>query len=114
MYGTPSGFRGRAKPGNSFVAIIAGEYSVSRNWVVALDAQYQHDSRTALSGSVTTSAPPISIRRSFPSRSAVSLAPAVEYNFNGNVGVIVGAIYTVDGRNTDASIIPVAAINIVY
>jgi hypothetical protein len=105
VYGTTQGFRGRAKPGNSFLAILAGEYSLTQNWVLAMDVQYQHDSRTSLAGT---------IRQSFASSSAVSLAPAIEYNFNGNVGIIVGAIWTAAGRNTSASIIPVMAVNVVY
>lgn len=110
VYGTEQGFRGRAKPGNSFLAIVAGEYSLTQNWVLAMDVQYQHDSRGSLAGTTQSR----SIRQSFASSSAVSLAPAVEYNFNGNVGVIVGAIWTAAGRNTSASIIPVMAVNVVY
>src|ERR1700726_2515832 len=43
VYGTASGFRGRAYPGDSFTADAAGEYSVTRNWVLALDIVYQHE-----------------------------------------------------------------------
>jgi hypothetical protein len=43
-----------------------------------------------------------------------AVAPAVEYNFNGRVGVIVGARIFVAGRNTGSSITPVAAINLVF
>jgi hypothetical protein len=42
-----------------------------------------------------------------------ALAPAIEYNFNSRVGVIVGAKLTVSGRNAPALVIPVAAVNIV-
>jgi hypothetical protein len=115
VYGTATGFSGHATPGDSFVAIVAAEYSVTRNWVAALDLQYQHDSCTHLSGSMPTPAGArASLQQTFPSRDATSVAPAIEYNFNGNVGIIVGAILTIGGRNTDASMIPVAAVNIVY
>jgi hypothetical protein len=114
VYGTKQGFRGHAKPGNSFLAILAGEYSLTQNWVLAMDVQYQHDSRASLAGTMPGNVQPRSVRQSFSSSSAVSLAPAVEYNFNGNVGIIVGAIWTAAGRNTSASIIPVMSVNIVY
>jgi Putative MetA-pathway of phenol degradation len=115
VYRTEQGFRGRAEPGDSLVIIAAGEYSVTRNWVAALDLQYQRDGRTRVFGyAPTRNAVSVRADQTYSSRRAVSLAPAVEYNFNGNVGIIVGAIWTVAGRNTGASVIPVAAINIVY
>jgi hypothetical protein len=114
VYGTAAGFRGRAKPGNSFLAILAGEYSLTRNWVLAMDVQYQHDKRTSLAGTLPAASEPLAISQSFPSSSSLSIAPAVEYNLNGNVGIIVGAIWTAAGRNTSATIIPVMAVNIVY
>jgi hypothetical protein len=42
------------------------------------------------------------------------LAPAIEYNFTSAIGVIVGARWFAAGRNTGASITPVAAINMVF
>jgi Putative MetA-pathway of phenol degradation len=115
VYGTSDGFDGRAQPGDSFVAIAAAEYSVTRNWVLALDVQYQHDSSTRVSGEMQTAGTPaMAVRQTFPSSESWSVAPAIEYNFNGNVGIIVGAICTIAGRNTNANVIPVVAVNIVY
>ena len=42
------------------------------------------------------------------------VAPAIEYNFSSRIGVIVGARWFAAGRNTGASVTPVAAINMVY
>lgn len=115
VYGTPEGFSGHASPGDSFLAIVAAEYSITRNWVAALDVQYQHDSKTSVAGSVaSTLGASATIRNTFPATDALSVAPAIEYNFNGNVGIIAGAIWTVAGHNTSASVIPVVAVNIVY
>lgn len=111
VYGTAEGFRGRAKPGDSFLAIAAAEYSVTRNWVLAMDVQYQRDARTHVIGNAASQSV---IRFSAPARRAISVAPAVEYNFNSRIGVIAGAIWTFAGRNTDAAIIPVVAVNMVY
>jgi hypothetical protein len=117
VYGTTAGFRGRVRPGNSAIADAAGEYSVTRNWVLALDVVYEHDSNTRLTG---LNLPPggsggggIPFELNSGASRSWSLAPAIEYNFNARVGVIAGAKLTVAGRNTSDVIIPVAAINIV-
>jgi hypothetical protein len=80
-----------------------------------MDVQYQRDERTPVSGSV----PRIDGSRAaagymLPARRAVSIAPAVEYNFNSTIGVICGAIWTATGRNADANLIPVVALNMVF
>lgn len=110
VYGTSEGFRGRADPGDTFSLYSAWEYSVTRNWVLALDAFYQHDSSTRVRGE--TQGVPFSADSGSAWR--FGLAPAIEYNFNSRVGVIVGARWFATGRNTSASVTPVAAINIVY
>jgi hypothetical protein len=115
VYGTEQGFRGHASPGDSASVTLSGEYSVTRNWVLALDLYYQHDDSTRVSGYVTNgSAQPVSVEQSSGSSWRFGLAPAVEYNFNGNVGVIVGFRWFAAGNNTSASITPVAAINMFY
>jgi hypothetical protein len=116
VYGTAQGFRGRAAPGDSFVADLAFEYSMTRSWVLALDVVYGRSASTRVSGfyPATESTPPISVDAESGSSRTVYVAPAVEYNFTGNVGVIVGARLTPSGRNSTASFTPVAAINLVY
>jgi hypothetical protein len=111
VYGTGEGFRGHASPGNSFNLDLAWEYSMTRNWVLALDLVYQRDGSTRIRGSDGSSQP---VDLQSGSSWQFQVAPAIEYNWNGNVGVIVGARWIADGRNTGASITPVAAINIVY
>lgn len=105
VYGTTDGFHGSAKPGNAFFVDVSGEYSVTRSWVLALDAMYRRDGNTHVSGGSTN----------FNSGSSDTyyLVPAVEYSWTPNVGVIVGARLTPFGRNTSATVTPVAAINIV-
>ena len=73
------------------------EYSVTRNWVFALDFVYQRDdyadSDTAW---------------------RFGVAPAIEYNWSSNVGVIVGARWFVAGRDSNATVTPMAAINLLF
>ena len=118
VYGTRAGFRGSADPGNTFSIYSAWEYSVTRNWVLALDAFYQRDASTRIRGTnlETVNGEPQRVPFSVDSGSSwrFGLAPAIEYNFTSRIGVIVGARWFAAGRNTSASVTPVAAINMVY
>ena len=49
---TFEGFYGRAYPGDGYTLDAAGEYSVTRNWVLALDVVYQYNANTHLSGTL--------------------------------------------------------------
>lgn len=110
VYGTGTGFVGHASPGDSLTIDSSWEYSMTRNWVVALDFVYEHDANTRLTGSYPGS--PLQ-QNSGPSWS-VGYAPAIEYNWSPRYGVIVGARYIPTGRNFTASVTPVAAINMVF
>lgn len=118
VYGTSDGFRGRANPGDTFSIYSAWEYSVTRNWVLAIDAFYQHDASTSIRGSnlADVNGAPERVPFNFDSSPSwrFGLAPAIEYNFTSRIGVIVGARWFAAGRNTSASVTPVAAINMVY
>lgn len=109
VYGTPTGFRGHASPGGSFNADLAFEYSATRNWVLAMDLAVQQDWATRVSGEAGGAA----YRASSGPRRAYIVAPAVEYNFNANIGVIVGARVVAGGRNVTTSVAPVIAVNYV-
>ena len=118
VYGTSQGFRGHAHPGRVFVVDSAWEYSVTSNWVLALDIAYEHDTRTTLNGFLPAPAgstvPPTRVEQDFGSSEVFTLAPAVEYNFNSRIGLIVGALFTAAGRNASAAVTPVAALNMVF
>lgn len=116
-YGTDAGFRGNARPGQSLFVDGAWEYSVTRRWVVALDATYRHARSTVVAGynmpaaTGTPSSPFVAI--SGPS-DALGLAPAVEYNWTSNAGVLFGTRFIPAGRNTSSTVTPAIAFNIVH
>jgi hypothetical protein len=118
VYGTTQGFRGHANPGNSLTIDSAWEYSLTRHWVAAIDVAYVDSGSTRLQGyypqSLNGGALLSNVDTESGSSQSLSLAPAVEYNWSSTVGVIVGAKWVAAGRNTSASIIPVAAINLVF
>jgi hypothetical protein len=113
VYGTSQGFRGHASPGAALFVDSAGEYSITRRWVLAFDATYHHQYNTAVMG-YNVSDPDLRTLLNSGSSQALALAPAIEYNFNSRVGVIVGTRLFPAGKNTPISITPVIAINIVH
>jgi hypothetical protein len=118
VYGTRSGFRGYVKPGSSFVADLAFEYSLTRNWVPALDVIYERDASTELHRFDAERSPTIQSSAGVETLSgageAFRVAPALEYSWSKHVGVIVGVAVTVAARNASATIIPVLGINMTY
>src|SRR5262249_15378557 len=110
VYGTTNGFRGRATPGTSFFVDAAGGYSLTRNLVLALDAIYQRRGNTRVGG--TPGGAPL--RGDTGSSWAVGVAPAIESSFSPELGVIVGALVTLPGRNASRSVAPILAINYVH
>lgn len=116
VYGTSAGFRGTARPGDVLTVTSAWEYSITRQWVFAIDFLYQHDSSTRLSGVQSDPATGRDERvdENFGSAWRFGVAPAIEYNFTARVGIIAGARWFAAGRNTSATITPVVAVNMVY
>ena len=112
VYGTESGFRGVAEPGDVLTLNSSWEYSITSNWVFAFDFVYQHDDNTHLRGSLAGDSQ--EIREDFGSAWRFGIAPAVEYNFSSRIGLIVGARWFGAGRNTSATVTPAVALNMVF
>jgi hypothetical protein len=106
VYGTGAGFTGHAQPGDTLTTDVSWEYSVTRNWVLAMDVVYERAASTTVTGN--------SLRASSGASRSVGFAPAVEYNFNSRIGIIAGARFIPIGRNTGISVTPVAALNMVF
>jgi hypothetical protein len=118
VYGTAAGFRGHAKPGNSFLADPSWEYSLTQRWVLALDTTYRHNWNTRVTG-YNVSTPnslqtPSSVRMDSGSSEVFAFAPAVEYSWKPSIGVLLGLRVIPASHNTDASITPAVAINFVH
>lgn len=108
IYGTLPGFRGHARPGAKTTFIAAAEYSLTREWVLALDVIREASGGTKLRG-VYADGSRVD-ERSLPSRS-VGFAPAVEYNWSDRSGVLVGVWISPKGRNSSPSVTPAVAIS---
>ncbi len=114
IYGTSSGFNGRARPGQTFVADLAFEYSLIQQWVLATDFNWEHDGNTRVEGGYVPSVLPSYLVQDSGSDDLLYLAPAVEYNWSGSMGVIAGARIAALGRNIGATVTPVAAVNMYF
>lgn len=110
-YGGGFGTNGKVYPGNIFNAIIGLEFTLSRNWAFALDILEVYGNRTRFSGKKGHTAPGIKAAVGGPSFNQLSLAPAIEYNFNEALGIIAGPWFSVAGRNTAEFVSGVFAVN---
>lgn len=104
VFGTSATFHGYAYPGSSFYVDASGEYSATRNWVPALDVAYRYSGNTNVAsvlGTATNSG--VSAEYQF--------APAIEYSWASNWGVLLGTRFTLRGRNVTPSTTPAIAIS---
>lgn len=102
VYGTSESYRGKVKPGASTLIDVAGEYSLSKRVVLALDVLWNSAGTTRLRARDGT------LEQLGPSRQ-FSLIPAIEYNFSASRGVIFGTRFAFKGRRNPATITPVIA-----
>jgi hypothetical protein len=116
VYETGADFRGHAAPGTSSLVDASWEYSLTRRWVLALDATYRYTANTRLLGNNISSGGqnPDSVLVNLGSAETSGFAPAVEYSWKSTIGVIVGTRVIPGGHNTPMTITPVIAINIVH
>ncbi len=111
VYGGGHHTHGTVYPGPTFTADLGLEYTLARRWALALDVLYVHSNHTRFSGHKgETDGVPNTIGG--PSSELFSLAPAIEYNWNGNYGIIAGVWFSVAGRNNPEFVNGVIAFNI--
>jgi hypothetical protein len=105
-HGTDVGFSGHARPGSKTSIIGAVEYSLTREWVLALDLIHESTARTKLDGRYPGG--PL-VKQAFPSSHDTGFAPAVEYNWSDRSGILLGVWITPKGHNTRSTIVPALA-----
>ena len=106
VYGTEAAFAGYARPGSAFFLGNAWEYSVTRNWVLAMDLHYRHDAKASVRG-VRGPAPAAG-----RSRDTFSIAPAIEFNWSPRIGVIAGGRYVLGRGGNAESVTPIVALSV--
>lgn len=110
VYGTPAGFRGSATPGHAFNVNAAWEYSMAQRWVLAFDLAYHYAKGAHVDGVIDA----MHLAYRLRSSAYFGFAPAVEYNWRSNLGVLVGVRIFTGGHNSATTITPAIALNYVY
>lgn len=106
-YGGDVKTHGKVHPGKSLIFTTSGEYTLTQNWVLACDFVAQWSARSRFKGHTITAV-------GSPSSAQLSLAPAIEYNWNENIGLIVGSWFTFAGRNSSRFYNVTAALDIYF
>lgn len=88
---------GRINPGTSYSADLAFEYQLTQHWVPVLEMLFVDSGTTSFAGNpgFTPGGTVGTIGGRGGSQGA--LAPAIEYNFNENLGIIAGVWFTITG-----------------
>ncbi|HSX11984.1 MAG TPA: hypothetical protein VLF61_00645 [Rhabdochlamydiaceae bacterium] len=113
-YGGGFGTRGKVHPGDNISVDFGYEFSIDQHWVVATDFIYKFSFKTTFSGrpGTTVTGAPASVGGPFNDQ--ISLAPAIEYNWNENLGVIAGVQFSPWGRNTSKFVSGIVSVNYVW
>lgn len=101
-YGGESDTRGKVRPGETLIIFFSGEYSLTQNWALAFDTEFFHQQKSHFSGKKGTTPTGTHPQTELPASTQISFAPEVEYNFSPNSGVLLGAWFTLAGKNSDA------------
>ena len=114
VYGTAPGFRGKASPGDVGSVDLAFEYSLTSNWVLAADVVYRHAASTRIVGRSASDLAANDVRIDTGPHVSFALAPAVEYNWNANIGLLLGVRVIPRTSTAPASVTPALALNMVF
>jgi hypothetical protein len=108
VFGTGPEFRGHARPGSKTTLIGGMEYSLTNEWVLAVDVEADFWGKTRIEGRDTPDGP--LVKRTRPRSWNVGFSPAVEYNWSDRAGVIFGVWIVPKGHNSAASVTPAIAV----
>lgn len=105
---------GKINPGDQISADIAAELTLTQHWVGVIEGYFANRSRTTFQG--TAGMDPFGNVPTVGQLEVdqITLAPALEYNFNEHVGIIGGYWWILAGRDTSAFRTGVVAINIYW
>jgi hypothetical protein len=91
---------GKVKPPSIFELYFSFEFSLTKKWVVANDLLYHHTTKSTFSGIPGITTLGKTAKNYNGSTEQISIAPAIEYNFSKNGGVLAGVWFPLMGKNT--------------
>jgi hypothetical protein len=106
-YGGGAGTHGTVYPAQNFQIDTAFELSITKHWVFAIDFVGNWFGAVRFKGTTPFPMTP-------PAGIQYSIAPAIEYNWNANLGLIFGSWFTVAGRNAAQFTSGIFAVNYYY
>jgi len=99
-YGGGFGTNGTVLPGNVFEGIVSFEFNFNQRWNIALDNVWTHTDATSFYGDAGVNVFGDEANNSKHSSEQFSFAPAIEYSWSENLGIIAGCWFTALGRNS--------------
>lgn len=102
---------GKIRPGNMVTADLAGEFSLTQHWVAVMEGFASRRKASTFKGrpGIDLQGNPLKVGHDLSKQ--ITLAPAVEYNFTSNIGIIAGIWFTLNGRDTAEFTSTVIALN---
>ncbi len=113
--------KGWITPGDTVGVDLAGELSLTQQWVAVMEVNYIYQNASVFSG---TRGVRDRTKEIFPNRHNIgsadvgsdslaqfSLAPALEFNMSADFGVIAGVWFSVAGKNAPQFVTPVIQLN---
>ena len=101
-YGGGFGTQGTIYPGNYISIFNSGEYNLNSHWAIAYDANFQYNFKGRFSGKRGCLPSGQKARVEAPETVTLTLAPEIEYTFTESTGMLVGAWFSLTGKNTPA------------
>ncbi len=111
VYGTSTGFVGRARLGSSLTVTGSMEYSIAPQWTLVGEAMFERSEGTRVNG---TDGQGRAVAMQGLNSWRASVLPAVQYHFSDKVGMIAGVQCALAGRNTAAIVAPQVAVNVAF
>lgn len=102
VYGGDINTLGNISPGSIFSTDFAGEFTLTQNWVLVMEGYLVFRQASRFKNAALAEREDSLAVLGTGSTSMISFAPAVEYNFSEQYGIIAGSWFTVAGRNTTA------------
>lgn len=102
---------GKVSPGNSYSVDLAFEYTLTQRWVPVFEALYVNVGNSTFNGNPGFTPGGTVASLGGGAEHAASLAPALEYNFNANLGIIGGVWFSVTGPHAARFTTTTIAIN---
>ncbi len=91
--------RGKVDPGVNLEIIYSPEFTLTQNWVFAFDFIYDHFFPNGFKGRVRLDEDEPFL---LGARDSFQFSPVLEYNFNGDSGLLFGAWFTLLGKRSPA------------